>query len=164
MSDVTVTIGEARVTVPAEAAARAYIDRLFGGHAASVHVEKSAPAIGERYRFLYEKTHTGIYAGITLHIEQPMALVLLDGESESLSYAEACEWAKGLGGELPSRVDALLLYKRLKDEFKEAAYWTNEVYAADADYAWGQDFGYGDQNFWRKSTKLRARAVRRVVL
>ena len=114
------------------------------------------PTIGAAYE-------GGIFAGITVHNDVPMALVLLPGE-EKLSWSKAGEWTKDKGGTLPSRFDGLVLFKNLKSEFKEEWYWTSEEYAGNADYAWIQGFGSGVQVSYRKSSDYRCRAVRRVAI
>jgi hypothetical protein len=105
----------------------------------------------------------GIYAGITVHMDLPLALVLLPGE-DKLPWAKAGNWAKAQGGILPSRFDALVLFKNLKKEFKEEWYWTSEEYAGYADFAWVQGFDYGDQSSDHKSDVCRCRAVRRAAI
>jgi len=77
----------------------------------------------------------GIYAGLSLHAEQPFALVLLPGELDSAKWNDAVAWAEKQGGALPSRIDQLVLFKNLKSEFKEAYYWSVEEYAPVPDYA-----------------------------
>ena len=118
--------------------------------------DKTLPAIGQQYE-------GGIYAGITLHNDQLHALVLLPGDEEK-PHADAGAWAKEQGGELPSRIDMLVLLKNAKDEFKRDWYWTSEEVAGDADSAWVQDFGDGYQTGPRKSNGSRCRAVRRVAI
>ena len=103
----------------------------------------------------------GLYAGTTVHDNDPFELILLPGEFEG-SWSDADAWAKQQGGELPSRFDALVLFKYLKSEFKPEWYWTAEPYAGDADYAWIQTFVYGRQVNDHKSSRYRARVVRRV--
>lgn len=105
----------------------------------------------------------GIYAGITVHSNLPMALVLLPGDEE-MPWAKARDWAKSKGGNLPSRYDALTLWQNVPREFKKEAYWTSEEYAGYADYAWLQNFYYGNQDGYHKSSGFRCRAVRRVPL
>ena len=99
------------------------------------------PAIGEPFQ---DNGVDGIYAGLTLHDNAPMALVLLPGD-EKLNWKDAIAWAAKQGGELPSRVDHLVLLKNLKAEFKDTWYWSSETYASHADYAWCQNFGSGFQ-------------------
>ena len=112
------------------------------------------PAIGAKYL-------DGVYAGITVHDNQPMALVLLPGD-EKKAWTDAKAWAEMNGGELPSRIDQLVLFKNLKSEFKDAWYWSGEQFAGYAASAWGQGFGYGRQDDTRKDDACRCRAVRRV--
>lgn len=106
----------------------------------------------------------GIYAGLSLHAEQPFALVLLPGELDSTKWNDAVAWAEKQGGVLPSRIDQLVLFKNLKGEFKDAYYWSGEEYAPDPDCAWYQYFTDGSQYATRKDNSYRARAVRRVVI
>lgn len=112
------------------------------------------PAIGSTYG-------GGIYAGLSVDGEQPVALVLLPDE-ESLPWNDAVAWAEKQGGALPSRIDQLVLFKNLKAEFKEAWYWSGEQYAGCSVYAWYQYFGDGYQNNGLKDDECRARAVRRL--
>ena len=105
----------------------------------------------------------GIYAGLTIHENLPMALVLLPGD-ENLTWSKAKDWAVKQGGVLPSRMDALALWKNLPGEFKKEWYWTSEEYAGNADFAWLQSFDYGGQGNNHKSDGFRCRAVRRVAI
>lgn len=105
-----------------------------------------------------------IYAGLTLQAGVPVALVLLPGDAGALKWEQAKAWAKDQGGELPSRIDALVLIQNLKSEFREEWYWTGEEYARGADYAWSQSFYGGVQSSDHKSSYGRARAVRRVAI
>lgn len=125
----------------------------------------SLPAIGTAWAS-FDQTrgeHSGIYAGLSLENERPVALVLLPEEIEA-SWKDAMAWADNQDGALPSRIDALVLFQNLKSEFKEAAYWTSAPYAGDESFAWYQTFDYGFQGYYRKDTKLRARAVRRIAI
>ncbi|WP_260849036.1 DUF1566 domain-containing protein [Burkholderia thailandensis] len=74
------------------------------------------------------------------------------------------DWAKSIGGDLPTRVEMLFLLENHRDEFERDAYWTCQP---DTDpgysgWAWYQDFGNGLQNFSPQISELRARAVRRL--
>jgi hypothetical protein len=93
-------------------------------------------------------------------------LILLPGDKDDASFTEALEWAKSIGGDLPTKVEAALLFERAKDQFKPEWYWTNETFVDPDDedndrYAWCQTFGYGDQYTTHELYELRARAVRR---
>ncbi len=90
------------------------------------------------------------------------AFTLLPGDQDSVTWAAALEWAKSIGGDLPNRVEALLLFVHAKGLFEERAYW-----ACDHDenaWAWYQNFGYGPQYSLHKDDELRARAVRRWII
>ena len=124
--------------------------------AAPVHASApfNLPAIGEPYE-------GGIYAGLTLLGNRVKALVLLPGDEE-LKWKDAIAWAEKQDGVLPSRVDALILWQNLPNEFKKEAYWTGTQLAASSGYAWYQNFGYGGQLINDIRYKLRARSVRRL--
>jgi hypothetical protein len=52
----------------------------------------------------------------------------------------------------------------MKDEFEEEWYWTREAHASVSGYAWCQIFNGGPQITSDISIKLRARAVRRLII
>jgi len=90
-------------------------------------------------------------------------LVLLPGQRDNFTHAEATKWAKDQGGELPTRREGALLYAQNVDgAFEERWYWLAEQDASDPSYAWMQDFYDGGQYYFHTSFKDRARAVRRV--
>jgi len=125
----------------------------------------SLPAIGTAWAS-FDQTrgaHSGIYAGLSLENEHPVALVLLPEEIET-NWKDATAWADERDGDLPSRIDQLVLFKNLKSVFKGEAYWSDTPYAGDESYAWYQHFNYGYQGNYHKDGKLRARAVRRVAI
>jgi hypothetical protein len=93
-------------------------------------------------------------------------LVLLPGDNDRAPHAEQIEWAKSIGGDLPNKLEAMMLFVHAKDQFQDAAYWTGETFVDpddedDDSYAWYQDFDYG-QGDYPKGIELRARAVRRL--
>ncbi len=92
------------------------------------------------------------------------ALILLPGDAGPDTWEAQTAWAASVGGELPDRVEAALLFAVLRSEFKPEWYWIREQRAEDAVSAWGQGFGYGNQFYWFKDYDLRARAVRRLVI
>ena len=107
----------------------------------------------------------GIYAGLTVHRNIPMALVLLPNEKERINWADAGAWAETQGGVLPSRGDMLILFENARDQFnKDGWYWTDTVHPVYADSAFIQFFGFGGQYDDRKDLDCRARAVRRVAI
>jgi len=86
---------------------------------------------------------------------------LLPGDNAAATWQEQMDWAKSIGGDLPTRGEQAMLNANLKDQFKEVAYWSNEKHVSDSDYAWFQNFGLGHQSHSYTDYKLRARAVRR---
>lgn len=102
------------------------------------------------------------------------ALSLCNGFANTLAMEAAdsttAKWARALriGGfddwYLPSRIEALLAFAELREQFERDWYWTSTQFAGDAECAWSQDFYYGLQNRSHKDTKLRARAVRRIAI
>lgn len=127
----------------------------FSATLASTRLDDQAPPTGADYA-------GGVYAGVTLDEGgEPMRLVLMPGDEEDLDWEDAKTWAAAQGSVLPSRIDALLLFQRLKDRFQPSYYWTAEPYS-DPSYAWMQYFSGGYQTYDRTSGEGRARAVRRV--
>lgn len=101
------------------------------------------------------------YRGITLHEDRLAHLIELPGEFNG-SYADAQKWAKEQGGELPSRIEGILLFKRARSEYQRDWYWLGEQPAGDEGYAWYQNFDDGYQGWNPVYDHSRARAVRRV--
>ena len=104
------------------------------------------------------------YAGLIVGTdgEPSYHLVLLQGEAESINWADAKAWAAGQGGELPTRREQSLLFANLKDQFKSNYYWSSQAHESESAWAWYQGFGSGFQLDDPKSSALRARAVRRL--
>ncbi|MGU7784919.1 DUF1566 domain-containing protein, partial [Burkholderia sp. PU8-34] len=75
--------------------------------------------------------------------------VLLPGDTRA-TWQKSLEWAKGLGGDLPTRVELAVAYAKHRDLFERAAYWSNEEDADDAGWAWFQYFGSGYQYRYRQ--------------
>jgi hypothetical protein len=112
------------------------------------------------------------------------ALSYNDGRANTLAMAEAgSKLAKQILelkiGEysdwyLMSRQEALMAFCELDaapafeeggaEAFDRNWYWTSTQHAANSDYAWYQDFGWGGQDDNRKDYNDRARAVRRLPL
>lgn len=89
-------------------------------------------------------------------------IVLLPGHNNAASWQAQMEWAKSIGGNLPSRIEQAMLFAYHHDAFRPTRYWSNEQHAANSDYAWYQNFLNGSQFYDHTNFKLRARAVRRV--
>ena len=108
-----------------------------------------------------------IYIGVVSNTAGELHhVVLLPVQREDINFADAKAWAASIGGDLPTRIEHLVLYKNHRAEFDQRAYWSNEEdddpeYAG---YAWFQDFSYGYQDDFLKGAALRALAVRRLVI
>jgi hypothetical protein len=90
--------------------------------------------------------------------------ILLPGDNDSATWQQQMDWAKSIGGDLPTRAELVIAYEQHRDQFQEAAYWSNTP-DTDPDcsgWAWCQDFGYGLQYGDLQCYRLRARAVRRL--
>lgn len=155
---VSIPAAEVLRNVSVQTLAQALLERVSNGDAAPLASTHgiALPAIGAAWK-------GGIYAGLTVHDNDPAELILLPGDEE-LNWKDAGAWAEKQGGVLPSRIDQLVLFKNLKAEFQEAWYWSGEQYAHDDAYAWCQSFSYGGQFSTHKSSHGRARAVRRLPL
>lgn len=102
------------------------------------------------------------YAGIVLgqNGEGDHHLILRPAKTEPLTWDKAVNWAKSVGGTLPTRQEQAILYGNLKHEFEP--HWSCEQHAGDSDFAWMQYFSNGSQGNLLKSYEGRVRAVRRV--
>lgn len=111
-------------------------------------------AAGEHYAGLSRDHATGAWHHLVL---------LPATTNKDLTWQEAVEWAKSVGGELPTRFEAALLYANLRDKLDtDHWHWTGTQHAAEPAWAWGQYFDNGHQYDGRKANHYRARAVRRV--
>jgi hypothetical protein len=104
-----------------------------------------------------------VLAGIILENGAPKHwVILLAGDVDDVRWKKAVEWAKELGGELPTRKEQSLLFANAAEHFQKDWYWSSEQRAGVESYAWPQLFGYGGQGWDPVSGRYRARAVRRV--
>ncbi|KVE50388.1 DUF1566 domain-containing protein [Burkholderia vietnamiensis] len=89
--------------------------------------------------------------------------VLLPGENDRATWQAQMEWAKSRGGDLPTRAELVIAYEHHRDQFEQAAYWSNtpDTDPGYSGWAWYQTFDYGYQRSDLQGLKLRARAVRR---
>ncbi|MDR9052112.1 DUF1566 domain-containing protein [Burkholderia multivorans] len=90
--------------------------------------------------------------------------ILLPGDNDRGTWQEQMDWAKSVGGDLPTRAELVIAYEQHRDLFQKAAYWSNTP-DDDPDYAgwaWYQDFSYGSQDVIHQGCEFRARAVRRL--
>ncbi|WP_186215873.1 DUF1566 domain-containing protein [Burkholderia gladioli] len=90
--------------------------------------------------------------------------ILLPGDNDDASWQAQLDWAKSIGGDLPTRAELVIAYEQHRDQFQAEAYWSNTP-DTDPGYsgcAWYQDFDDGYQDDYRQSYEFRARAVRRL--
>ena len=106
----------------------------------------------------------GTFVGvITLPDGKHYAVVKLEAKPDKrLTWKKAMEWAKEVGGRLPSRPIAALLFAVAKDLFEPDWYWTDE--AEGKSYAWYCDFYNGYQSIHGQSSEGCAVAVRLIPL
>ena len=129
--------------------------------------EPSAPFFPEATINLAPGEH---YAGLVIGKdgEPSYHLVLLPGQADNITWEKAMEWASKQGGDsvasLPTRREQALLYANLKEELEERAYWSCEAHESESGWAWYQYFYDGYQGSILRTTELRARAVRRLVI
>ena len=107
-----------------------------------------------------------IYGGSIGNLNGDVCHITVVAFNDPASHSDQLAWAKSIGCDLPSKLEAAALFAHIKDKFEPDAYWTNEtfVYPDDPEdnaSAWYQGFGYGTQNDCRKDGKLRGVAVRR---
>lgn len=92
-------------------------------------------------------------------------IILMDGDHDCSSWQSAMDWAKSIGGDLPSRIELAMLYDNFRDQFKKDWYWSNTTVDGEDASAWYQDFLDGRQYDVHKDYGYcRARAVRRLVI
>ena len=90
--------------------------------------------------------------------------ILLPGDSDRGTWQQQMDWAKSIGGDLPTRAELVIAYERHRQQFKRDAYWSNtpDDDPEYAGWAWYQYFSGGSQSSNRQTHRLRARAVRRL--
>ena len=104
------------------------------------------------------------YAGTILdeNGEQPHHLILMaQRPTEKLSWQDAMDWAKSVGGYLPFRQEQALLYANCKPHLDPDWHWSCESHNTEASCAWNCNFDYGGQYSLHKSYEGSAVAVRR---
>ena len=89
-------------------------------------------------------------------------VILLPGDNNDDTHEAQLEWAKSIGGDLPSRIEQAMLFANHRDQFKKDWYWSNEIHDTESGWAWFQHFRNGTQYSTTRILELRARAVRRL--
>ena len=107
-----------------------------------------------------------IYGGSIGDLNGDVCHIIVVAFNGPASHSDQLAWAKSIGCDLPSKLEAAALFAHIKDKFEPDVYWTNEKFVDqndpdDTNYAWYQYFDYGFQSLGRKDLKLRGVAVRR---
>ena len=89
-------------------------------------------------------------------------VILLPGDNDDATWEAQMEWAKSIGGDLPSRIEQAMLWANHRDQFQKDWYWSNETHHSESGWAWCQLFGDGYQGHYHEINALRAHAVRRL--
>lgn len=89
-------------------------------------------------------------------------IILLPGDNGDASWEAQIKWAKSIGGDLPTLIEQAMLWADHRGEFKKGLYWSRETDHDEPGWAWYLRFNNGYLGNYRKGSKLRARAVRRV--
>jgi len=107
-----------------------------------------------------------VYAGLMLGKDgaPDHHLIVLPGEGKDLTFEQAQAWAKKAGGDLPTRREQRVLFANAKERFQPEWYWSGELSASGASYAWNQSFTSGGQNDFHVNCQCRAVAVRRLII
>lgn len=124
--------------------------------------EKAIPLA--RLPALKQPLEGGTFVGVLmLPDEQLYAVVLLDDKPpKRLTWKKAMAWAESVGGRLPSRAIAALMFSLATDALPPDWCWTSEP---DGDgYAWCCDFFRGHQDYYYQYDKGAAVAVRMIPL
>ncbi|WP_186107305.1 DUF1566 domain-containing protein [Burkholderia gladioli] len=90
--------------------------------------------------------------------------ILLPGDNDDASWQAQMDWAKSIGGDLPTRAELVIAYERYRDQFRRSIYWSNtpDTDPGYSGWAWCQTFHDGLQLSDPQSNEFRARAVRRL--
>ncbi|WP_186140098.1 DUF1566 domain-containing protein [Burkholderia gladioli] len=90
--------------------------------------------------------------------------ILLPGDNDDASWQAQLDWAKSIGGDLPTRAELVIAYEKFRDQFQSDAYWSNtpDTDPGYSGWAWCQYFYDGYQGHSPQYDEFRARAVRRL--
>ena len=85
----------------------------------------------------------GIFCGLTTTPDgaHHAVVLLADKPPTRLDWQAACAWAETVGGALPTRPVAAMLFANAKAKFEEAWHWTADAFGGS--YAWVQLFFNG---------------------
>ena len=110
-----------------------------------------------------DETHAGLILGKDGQPDHHLFLLPAKPE-KNMNWNDAMQWARSVGGDLPTRNEQSLLFANCKEEFESNWYWSNEQLDNDPYYVWVQNFIHGNQYGYHKSYECRARVVRRIYI
>jgi len=115
----------------------------------------------------------GIFAGILKGEDGDYAVIVpVDPASniddapwkDAIAKANKFKTAQHSDYSAATRGELALCFHNVPELFQKTWYWSSTPFAGDESSAWFQAFPYGGQHYYRKDSKLRARAVRRLPL
>lgn len=107
------------------------------------------------------------YAGLVLNDDGTPShhLVLMAARPDKqMRWEGAMGWAAKKGGALPTRREMLLIHAHCLAHVESDWYWSNERLGCDHSDAWSCHFGTGNLDNSHKHSKLRAIAVRHILI
>ena len=144
----TLNLDGAELTVETSALFRAWFERHLGQPGKPSFAIPAARS-GERY------------LGSIVEPSGRVRHTFLMSGDKKLNWNDGMAWAKGLGGDLPDRIEQSMFLAFMPDEFQKEAYWSNTQHAGVSNDAWCQSFRSGSQISIYKSCECRVRPVRR---
>ena len=105
------------------------------------------------------------YAGLVLKDDGTPShhLVLMAERPDSrLTWESAKYWAAKVGGALPTRIEAPLIFAHCRSHITPEWHWLGESYVCDGAYAWACHFDTSNQIGIYKSSDSYAVAIRRI--
>lgn len=105
------------------------------------------------------------YAGIVLNEDGSAKyhlILMAEKPTEKMTWKNAKLYAKKMGGDLPTRQEASLIFANCKPHVASEWHWTSEVYESNESYAWYCYFLNGSQFSSTISYEGSVRLVRRI--
>ena len=105
------------------------------------------------------------YAGLVLKDDGTPShhlILMAEQPDRRLTWEGAKDWATELGGALPARTEAPLIFAHCRSRTKLGWHWLSETYGGGGSYAWACYFHTGSRDGLRKSNQIRAVAIRRI--
>lgn len=105
------------------------------------------------------------YAGTALNEDGTVnhhLILMVDKPAEKMTWKDAKAYAKKMGGDLPTRQQASLIFANCKAHVEGAWHWTCEAHESNDSYAWVCLFDDGNQDDGFVSYGYSVRLVRRL--